>query len=447
MIAIGGSVMHNLAIALKQNGCDVTGSDDEIYEPARSRLKQFDLLPEQVGWYPDRITRDLDFVLIGMHARKDNPELEKALSLNLPVLSFPEYVYRLSQDKQRVVIAGSHGKSTTTGMIVHVLNRLGRSFDYVMGARLDGVEGTVKLSEESPLIIIEGDEYPASALDPAPKILRYQHHIGVITGIAWDHANVFPDENEYVRQFDRFADSTPKGGILIYCETDPLASVIGAKERTDVQPVPYRVHPHVTERGRNYLTSGKDKFPTQVFGTHNFLNLSAAKELLKKVGVTSEEFHEAIADFKGIAGRLEKQAESKSSVFYKDFAHAPSKAKASIKAIKEQYPSHELVAILELHTYSSLSKAYLPEYKHAFKGCQTPVVYYNPEAVSAKRLPPLTPEDVKRAFGTPAPKVFNDADALLEFLRRQNWKNKTLLMMSSGNFGGLDFKAVTKMFN
>jgi UDP-N-acetylmuramate: L-alanyl-gamma-D-glutamyl-meso-diaminopimelate ligase len=372
--------------------------------------------------------------------------LEKALSLNIPVLSFPEYIYRQSQDKQRVVVAGSHGKSTTTGMIVHVLNYLGRSFDYVMGARVEGIEGTVRLSEEAPVIIIEGDEYPASALDSTPKFLRYQHHIGLITGIAWDHANVFPDENEYVHQFDLFADSTPKGGILIYCESDPLASVIGAKERTDVQSVPYRVHPHVTERGRTVLTSGKEKFPVQIFGAHNFLNVSGAKEVLKKVGVTPEEFNEAITHFKGIAGRLEKFAESKTAVFYKDFAHAPSKVKASIRAIKEQYPSHELIAVLELHTYSSLSKQYLPEYKHAFKGCQTPVVYFNPEAVSAKHLPPLTPDEVKGAFGTPAPRVFNDAGALQDFLNRQNWKNKTLLMMSSGNFGGMDLKAITKLF-
>ncbi|NBP68308.1 MAG: peptidoglycan synthetase, partial [Cytophagia bacterium] len=292
-IAIGGSVMHNLAIALKESGHTITGSDDEIYEPSRSFLKQQGLLPDYDGWNPSILDRSYDAVILGMHAKKDNPELLKAQELGLKIYSFPEYIFEQSKDKQRIVVAGSHGKTTTTALITHVLNYHKRKFDYVIGARVEGLTNTVKLSD-APIIIIEGDEYLSSALDLTPKFLRYQHHIGIITGIAWDHANVFPTEDDYVKQFDLFGDQTPKGGMLIYCEQDSMSMMIGKKERHDVLTIPYKTHPHSEDNHQSFLTNGKDRYPIKIFGTHNLQNISAAKELLKKIGITAEMFFEAV---------------------------------------------------------------------------------------------------------------------------------------------------------
>jgi UDP-N-acetylmuramate: L-alanyl-gamma-D-glutamyl-meso-diaminopimelate ligase len=436
-IAIGGSVMHNLAIALKESGNDITGSDDEIFEPSRSNLAKYKLLPEKNGWSPERITPDTNFVILGMHAKKDNPELLKAQQLGIKIYSFPEFIYEHSRNKQRVVIAGSHGKTTITAIIIHVLNYFNRKFDYVIGAKVKGIENTVKLSN-APLIIIEGDEYLASALDPTPKFLRYHHHIGLISGISWDHANVFPTEEEYVKQFDLFADQTPKGGILIYCETDSMALMIGKKERSDVQELSYKSHLHTSDNnGQFYLTNGKDRTPIKIFGSHNFQNLSGAKEVLKKVGITAEQFLEAIGDFEGAAGRLQKLKENSNCTVYKDFAHAPSKVKATVKAVKEIYPSRDLVACLELHTYSSLNKKFIPQYKDSMKAAQIPVVYFDNEKVKLKNLEPISESDIKSAFANPAILVFQEKQKLEEFLFNQTWKNKNLLMMSSGNFGGI----------
>ncbi|MBA4056499.1 MAG: peptidoglycan synthetase, partial [Marivirga sp.] len=330
-IAIGGSVMHNLAIALKQAGHEVSGSDDEIHDPSRTTLKSHGLLPDKEGWNPDKLDKSLDAVILGMHARKDNPELLKAQELGLKIYSFPEYIYEQSKDKQRIVIAGSHGKTTITAIVIHVLHHYKRKFDYVIGARIKGIENSVKLSN-APIIVIEGDEYLSSALDPTPKFLRYKHHIGLISGIAWDHANVFHAEEEYMKQFDLFADETPKGGILIYCDQDSLALIIGKKERVDVQSISYKNHAYTRDgNGQFFLTSGKDKYPVRIFGSHNFQNISAAKEILKKIGITPEKFMEAISSFEGASGRLEKVKENNSSTIYKDFAHAPSKVKATVK--------------------------------------------------------------------------------------------------------------------
>lgn len=440
-IAIGGSVMHNLAIALKQGGAVVTGSDDEIFEPSRSALQSNGLLPDKEGWHPDRITADLDAVILGMHAKKDNPELLKAQQLGLKIYSFPEFIYNHSVDKQRVVIAGSHGKTTITAIVVHVLNFFNRKFDYVIGARIKGVDTMVKLSD-APLIIIEGDEYLCSALDPTPKFLRYQHHIGVISGVAWDHANVFKTEEEYTKQFDTFADQTPKSGILIFCENDPMVSIIGNKQRADVLSVPYKTHPHAVENGREYLTNAKERIPIKIFGAHNLQNISAAKELLKRVGINSEQFYQAITSFEGAAGRLEKVKESNTTIVFKDFAHAPSKVKASVKAVKEMYPNRDTVACLELHTYSSLNKAYLPQYKDSLKGISTAAVFYNPEKLKAKNFEMLTEADIKHAFGNPSLQVFDDPHKLETFLTSLTWKDKNLVMMSSGNFGGLNINTL-----
>jgi len=440
-IAIGGSVMHNLAIALKQAGHTVTGSDDEIFEPSKSALIKQGLLPTKDGWNPENITNSLDVVILGMHAKKDNPELLKAQQLGLKITSFPEYIYNHSIDKQRVVVAGSHGKTTITAIVVHVLNHFKRKFDYVIGAKIRGIENTVKFSD-APVIIIEGDEYLCSPLDRTPKFLRYQHHIGVISGVAWDHANVFTTEEEYLKQFDLFADQTPKSGVLIFCETDTMVGIVGNKLRPDVVSVGYKAHPHVLENGTEFLSNGKERIPIKIFGVHNLQNISAAKELLKKVGITNDQFYEAISSFEGASGRLEKLKENNSTIIYKDFAHAPSKVKASVKAVKDLYPNRDTVACLELHTYSSLNKTYLPQYKDSLKGITTAAVYFNPEKVKSKNLEPLSVADIKHAFGGNNVQVFDDPANLESFLTTQSWNNKNLVMMSSGDFGGMNINTL-----
>lgn len=439
-IAIAGSVMHNLAIALKQAGHEITGSDDDVFEPARSALAKHGILPDREGWYPEKVTETTDVVMLGMHASPDNPELMKARELGLRIYSFPDYIYEQSLDKQRIVIAGSHGKTTITAIIIHVLTHCKRKFDYVIGARVRGIDQTVKLSD-APVIIIEGDEYLSSPLDPTPKFLKYHHHIGLISGIAWDHANVFPTEEEYVKQFDLFADQTPKGGTLIYCDQDSMALIIGKKERTDVAAISYKSHPHGSDvQGNHFLIFNKEKFPIKVFGSHNFQNISGAREVLKKIGVTTEEFFSAITSFEGASGRLEKMGANNSVSVYKDFAHAPSKVTATVKALKEIYPARQLVACVELHTYSSLNRKFLPQYKDSLKGADLPIVYFNPAKVKAKNLEPISTPEIRAAFSLDRIEVFNDPAELEAFLLSQKWRDKNLLMMSSGNFGGLDLK-------
>ncbi len=435
-IAIGGSVMHNLAVALKQAGHEISGSDDEIFDPSRAELIKHGLLPGKEGWHPDKLDKSFDAVILGMHAKKDNPELLKAQELGLKIFSFPEYIFNKSKNKQRIVIAGSHGKTTITAMIIHVLSRLNHEFDYVIGAKVKGIENTVKLSD-APVIIIEGDEYLSSPLDPTPKFVRYQHHVGLISGIAWDHANVFPTEEEYVKQFDFFADQTPKGGLLIYCEQDSISLIIGKKERTDVLAIPYKSHPYVNDSGQIYLTNGRERYPIKVFGSHNYQNISGAKEVLKKIGVTDQEFFEAISSFEGASGRLQKIKEVDGFSLYKDFAHAPSKVKATVKAIQEVYPNRDLVAVLELHTLSSLSKNFIPQYKGSMASAQVQVVFVNAEKMKAKKMEPIEDSDIIKSFASPSMHIFRDAKSLETFLIGHSWKNKNLLMMSSGNFGGL----------
>lgn len=434
--------MHNLAVSLKLAGHEVTGSDDEIHEPSRSTLKQYGLLPDYEGWNASKITENLDAVVLGMHARKDNPELLQAQSLGVRIYSFPEYIFENARNKQRIVIAGSHGKTTITAMVIHCLNHFKRKFDYVIGARVKGVEHTVKLSD-APIIIIEGDEYLSSALDPTPKLLRYQHHVGLISGVAWDHVNVFAEEEDYLKQFDRFADETPKGGTLIYCEQDSLALIIGKKDRADVQAISYRSHTHSADgTGKFYVTNGKEKYPVKVFGSHNFQNMSGAKEVLKKIGITTEMFFEAIQSFEGAAGRLEKVVESKDCTIFKDFAHAPSKVKATVKAVKEIFPARDLVACLELHSFSSLTKRFLPQYKDSVKAASVQVIMIDPEKLKSKGLDNITESDLRKAFNAPGLSLFTSRSQLESYLLSLRWNNKTLLMMSSGTFGGLDLKGL-----
>jgi UDP-N-acetylmuramate: L-alanyl-gamma-D-glutamyl-meso-diaminopimelate ligase len=442
-IAIGGSAMHNLALALHEKGLIVSGSDDEIFEPSRSRLEKAGIMPSALGWFPEKITPDIEAVILGMHARKDNPELQKAKELGIQIFSYPEYIYQQSIDKQRIVIGGSHGKTSITAMILHVLQYFKRDFDYMVGAQLEGFNTMVRLSD-APIIIIEGDEYLTSPIDLTPKFLHYHHHIGLISGIAWDHINVFPTFEEYVKQFDAFADSTPKGGTLIYCDHDPVAAVIGSKEREDVQSVEYRAHKNEILNGITYLVNGNKNYPLQVFGKHNMKNISAAKTVLQKLGISDVMFYEAIQSFKGAANRLEMLAQGKSTTVYKDFAHAPSKLKATTNAVKKQFSKRKLVAVLELHTFSSLNKNFLSQYKDSFKSADDPIVYYNPHTVEHKKLEHISAEEVVEAFNNPKLKVYTDSIKLREYLLHLDWTKTNLLLMSSGNFDGINLKDLAK---
>ncbi|MBC6989493.1 UDP-N-acetylmuramate--L-alanine ligase [Hymenobacter sp. BT491] len=439
LIAVGGSIMHNLALALHRRGAEVTGSDDEIFEPARGRLAAAGLLPAQEGWDPSNVTADLDAVIVGMHARADNPELLRAQELGLRVYSFPEFIYEASKDKQRIVIGGSHGKTSITSLILHVLRHHKREFDYAVGAQLEGFDLMVKLTEDAPIIIIEGDEYLSSPIDRRPKFHLYQHHIGVISGISWDHINVFPTEDDYREQFKIFADMTPKAGALIYDQDDEQVQLVTVPTNPDVEYIGYGPHEHIIRNGKTFLLTKKDEeVPVQVFGEHNLRNISAAKEVCKQLGIKGRDFYEAITTFKGAARRLELVRAGDNSLVYKDFAHAPSKLKATATAFKQQYPQRKLVACLELHTFSSLNPAFLPQYAHTFDAPDVAVVYFNPHVLEHKRLPPLAPEQVAAAFERPDLQVFTDSKALAAFLQEQNWHNANLLMMSSGTFDGLD---------
>ncbi|MDJ0367771.1 Mur ligase family protein [Hymenobacter sp. H14-R3] len=439
LIAVGGSIMHNLALALHQRGARVTGSDDEIFEPARTRLAAAGILPAAEGWFADKVHAGLSAVIVGMHARPDNPELLRAQELGLKVYSFPEYIYEASKDKQRVVIGGSHGKTSITALILHVLRFHGRKFDYAVGAQLAGFDLMVQLTDDAPIIIIEGDEYLSSPIDRRPKFHLYQHHIGVISGISWDHINVFPTEEIYREQFEIFARQTPKAGVLIYDRDDEQTQLVAVPSNPDVTYVGYGPHENVIRDGRTFLITKKDEeVPIQVFGEHNLRNISAAKEVCKQLGIKGKDFYKAVATFKGAARRLELVQEGATSVVYKDFAHAPSKLRATATAFKRQFPQRRLVACLELHTFSSLNPDFLPQYAHCFDAPDVAVVYFNPHVLAHKRLPPLAPEAVAAAFARPDLKVFTDSRALADFLHAQQWASTNLLLMTSGTFDGLD---------
>ncbi|MDB5272680.1 MAG: mpl [Chitinophagaceae bacterium] len=439
-IAIGGSAMHSLAIALKRSGYIVTGSDDEIFEPSLTRLKNESILPATNGWFPEKITSELDCIVLGMHARKDNPELLKAKEIGLPIYSYPEFIYLQSLDKQRVVIAGSHGKTTITSMILHVMKFHHKKFDYMVGAQIEGFDNPVKITPDAPVIILEGDEYLSSPIDSQPKFLHYHHHIGLISGVAWDHINVFPTFDEYVQQFDAFADSTPKAGILIYPESDDLASIIGRKERDDITRIEYNEHKNEVKDGKTFLITEKGKIEVSVFGKHNMLNINAAKSVVTKLGITDEMFYEAIPSFSGASKRLEVIKKGEGSIIFRDFAHAPSKLVATASAVKNQYPNSKLIAVLELHTFSSLNKEFLDQYKETFDAPDLPIVFYSPDTIAQKKLAPITDADIKKAFDNPRLQVFTKPDELEKFLLSQNWSNTNLLLMSSGHFQGMDIR-------
>ncbi|MCL2041829.1 MAG: Mur ligase family protein [Bacteroidales bacterium] len=504
-IAIGGAAMHNLAIALHTKGYRISGSDDEIFEPSRGRLQRLGLLPEADGWYPEKITSDLDAVILGMHAKGDNPELLRAKELGLPIYSYPEFLYETAKEKRRIVIGGSHGKTTITAMILHVFQHAGVDFDYMVGAQLEGFEVMVRISD-APVMVFEGDEYLTSALDRRPKFHLYRPHIALISGIAWDHINVFPTFENYVEQFRTFIDVIEKDGTLIYCNQDETVrelaestgcvknqqsrhcegdspkqsgnnDVIPAKAgipqskdisgeiagqarndngllryarndgtqdfahvRTDIIKVPYGIAPHRIESGITYLTHENKETPLLIFGQHNLMNLEGARLVCNSYGIDDETFYDAIRSFSGASNRLELIFKNDETLVFKDFAHAASKLKATITAVKQQYPQRPLVACMELHTYSSLSEKFLPQYKDSMDDADIAFVYFNPHAIALKKLPPITPEQVAAGFGTKNIQIFTDSDLLWKRLKEIDLAGKNLLMMSSGNFDGKNIK-------
>lgn len=444
-ISIGGSAMHNLALALQQQGYTITGSDDEIYEPSRTRLEKRGLLPTEMGWFPAHIHASLDAVIVGMHARKNNPELAKAQELGLPIYSYPEYIYRQSREKQRVVIAGSHGKTTITSIILHVLKYHKRTFDYLVGAQVDGFETMARLTPDASIIIIEGDEYASSPIDPRPKFLHYQPHIALISGIAWDHVNIYPTWDEYVDQFELLADGMPKAGILVFDETDNMLDVIGQKERADITKIPYEAHPNEIIDGQTYLiTKQKDKISMLVFGEHNMKNIAGAMAVLDRIGITDAQFYEAIPTFRGAARRLEKIVQRNGKILFRDFAHAPSKVEATTEAVKHQYPKQKLLAAVELHTLSSLNRTFLEQYKGCMNAADQAVVYFNAHTLAIKQLKPITSDDIIAAFDRPNLRVFVDATELQNYLLAQRDATDVFLLMSSGTFEGLELDVLAE---
>lgn len=441
-ISIGGSVMHQLAIALKKKGYNVTGSDDEIFEPSRSNLEKEGLLPASYGWYPEKITPSLDIVILGMHAKEDNPEMLQARKLGLKIYSFPEYIYHESINKKRVAIGGSHGKTSITSMVIHVLNTCLSSFDYLVGAKLKGFHQSVNITD-APIIVCEADEYPASALEKRPKFHFLYPHIAVITGIAWDHINVFPTFDNYVEQFKIFISKIEPNGILIYNASDVVLSrLVLENSRPDIRYKAYDVPTHSIEHGITTIELSNKQIPLKVFGAHNLLNVHAAYLVCKELGITDKEFVDGISSFEGAAKRLELLSKNDVTNIYRDFAHAPSKVKATVDALKQQFPDRKLIAVLELHTYSSLNKNFMPQYAGAMDSANKAIVFYAQHALKMKNMPPLSPEVVTKGFAKKSLKIIHTKNRLLSTLHKMNLANSNLLLMSSGNYDGIDVQAL-----
>jgi UDP-N-acetylmuramate: L-alanyl-gamma-D-glutamyl-meso-diaminopimelate ligase len=440
-IAIGGSAMHNLAIALSRKGANVTGSDDEIFEPSRTRLEKQGILPFSIGWDAARISSGLDAVIVGMHAREDNPELIKAKELNIPIYSYPEYLYEQSKNKTRVVIGGSHGKTTITSMLLHVVNELGLNVDYMVGAQLEGYDCMVKLTEDAPVMILEGDEYLSSPMDRRPKFHLYRPTIAIISGIAWDHINVFPTFDNYVEQFDIFCSLIEPNGTLIYNTEDEEVNKLGEKYASTLNAIPYKTPTYEVAENGTRLFFDDELFNLKIFGGHNLQNLMGAMRLGEAIGIEPKEFFRAVQSFTGAGKRLQKVAEKGAFTMFKDFAHSPSKLKATTKAVKEQFAERHVVACMELHTFSSLKKEFLPHYKDAMKMADEALVYYSPEVVKHKKLDPISKELVAEGFGGNVI-VMNETEEVLQFIRSKKWNNAVLLMMSSGNFDGINYEAL-----
>ncbi len=437
-IAIGGSVMHNLALSLRKKGYKVSGSDDEIFEPALSNLQNAGILPPTFGWFPEKITNELDAIVLGMHARNDNPELIRARNLGLKIFSFPAYVYEQTQHKRRLVVGGSHGKTSVTSMIMHVLQFHAKNFDFLVGSKIDGFDLMVNFENETEWAVIEGDEYLSSALEPIPKFHLYKPHVAILTGIAWDHINVFPTFENYVEQFEKFINTIEPNGALIYCEEDEHLRTLVSIARKDIRLLAYKAVDYSVKNETAFLIHNGKEYPLHFFGQHNMMNLKAAWLACSEMGITDDEFIGVITQFSGASKRLELIAQNDDTVIYRDFAHSPSKLKATVNAVKEQYPERKVVACMELHTYSSLSQQFLAQYKGSMDKADVPVVFYNHHALELKKLPPITIAEVQSGFDNEKLLVLNDKDVFEKFLLNNEWKNSVLLLMSSGNFDGLD---------
>ena len=440
LIAIGGSAMHNMALALNEKGFIVSGSDDEINEPSKSRLLKFNLLPKEIGWFPEKITKDISAVILGMHARADNPELIKAKELGLKIYSYPEYIYESTKDKTRIVIGGSHGKTTITAMILHVMHYHHIETDFLVGAQLTGFETMVNLTKTSKYAVIEGDEYLASPIDRRPKFHLYKPNIAVLSGIAWDHINVFPTFENYIEQFKIFIDLIEPNGNLIYCSNDKvLEEVCSSSSNTNISKWPYSIPNHEIINGLTYLIDNDIKYPLQIFGDHNLMNLTAARLACNQMGINNKLFYEAIQSFTGAAKRIELVFKTGTFNFYKDFAHSPSKLKATTDAVKQQFPERKIIACMELHTFSSLTEDFLNEYKNSMNLADEAIVYYNPHTISHKKLKEISSEQVHTCFNRKDLIVFTKSEELTNYIKTKNFNNSVLLMMSSGNFDGVDF--------
>ena len=443
-IAIGGSAMHNLAIALNRKGERVTGSDDEIFEPSKSRLEKEGILPNNIGWDTTKITKDLDAIILGMHARIDNPELVKAKELNIPIYSYPEFLYQQSKNKLRIVIGGSHGKTTITSMILHALKKLNIEIDYMVGAQLDGYDCMVKITKEAKMIILEGDEYLSSPLDRRPKFHLYKPNIALLSGIAWDHINVFPTFENYLSQFRIFCDLIEENGSLVYNKEDYEVSKIAKEVKGNIKASPYSTPTYKvnSDNGTTIQIANKE-YPLALFGAHNLQNLMGAMLVLEKIGVKNVDFINSMRNFKGAGKRLQKVAEHKEFILFKDFAHSPSKLKATTSAVKEQFPQKKLIACMELHTFSSLQKSFLSHYKDSMKMADVAIVYFNPEVVAHKKLPPITKKDVLDGFGGDII-VVEKTNEVIKFIEKEINNRTSLLMMSSGNFDGIDYEDLSQ---
>ncbi|MGB5322499.1 UDP-N-acetylmuramate--L-alanine ligase [Lutimonas sp.] len=444
-ISIGGSAMHNLALALHEKGDHITGSDDAIFEPSKSRLEAKGLLPESLGWFPEKVHPEVDAIILGMHAKADNPELIKAQELGITIYSYPEFLYEHAKNKTRVVIGGSHGKTTITSMILHVLKYHEVKVDFMVGAQLDGFDRMVHLTDENEIIVLEGDEYLSSPIDLRPKFHLYKANIALLSGIAWDHINVFPTFENYVDQFRIFVDTMVKGGMMVYNAEDEVVKQVVEQTSNQIKKYPYKTPDYTIENGATVLDTAEGEVPLAIFGKHNLQNLEGARSICFHLGISEEEFYEAIADFKGASKRLEKIAENEHTVVFKDFAHSPSKVEATTNAVKEQYVDRKLLACLELHTYSSLNEDFLKEYVGTLDKADEAVVFYSPHAVKIKRLKEVSEQQIAKAFKRDDLIIYTDPKAFKDFLFSRDLKNTALLLMSSGNYGGLDFDEVKNL--
>ena len=443
-IAIGGSAMHNLAIALKLKGYSITGSDDAINDPSRSRLKKYNLLPKKEGWFSDKITSDIDAVVLGMHAKDDNPELLKAREIGLKIYSYPEFIFNQSKDKIRIVIGGSHGKTSITSLVLHVLRTLNIESDYMVGAQLDGFEVMVKLTDTSKYIVLEGDEYLSSALDLRPKFHLYKPHIALISGIAWDHINVFKTFENYLKQFEIFINSIEKNGTLIYNELDPELKKLVSSNKSNLNYIPYLIPKHKIIDGISFIDFNNDLYRLKIFGDHNLQNISGALNICKALGVESEDFYNAITSFNGASNRLELVYKSLDTIIFKDFAHSPSKLKATTEAVRKQFPNRKLISFFELHTYSSLNPLFLEKYKDTLKCSNECYIYYSEKNMRIKRLEPIDSELIIKSFNHNNLTVIDNYEELNKKIYDLDLSNSVLLMMSSGKFGGLDIDKIKK---